>query len=44
MEIKFLMGYMVVIKEGVHTEEDSDTVITDYIAITHICIWNRRPN
>lgn len=29
MEIKFLMEYTVVIKKGVHTEEDSDTVITD---------------
>lgn len=44
MEIKFLMGYTVVIREGVHTEEDSDTVITDYIVITHIRIWNCRPN
>ena len=44
MEIKFLMGYTAVIKEGVHTEESLDTIITDYIVITHVCIWNYRPN
>lgn len=40
MEIKFLMGYMVVIKKGVHTQEDSDTVITDYKVIARVRIWN----
>lgn len=44
MEIKFLMGYTIVIKEGVHSEEDADTIITDYIVITHVHIWNCRPN
>lgn len=42
MEIKFLMGSMVIIKEGVHTDEDADTVITDYKVVTHVRIWNHR--